>query len=1168
MTKKRNGLTCFSLFILALVYIFAFPIDGNTVTKESTTDLTKYVSIVLKRDSNRILPYIFQFEEFKDFIHEPGIVPPLIAATDPSNSCLVRSYAAYALGQTKRPEAMEVLLKLVNRWKVKDGICRAAAYAIGEFNDPRVEAALLACMTNHDAKLNTNAAYSLGRLKSHRAIPHLLRLLMFPNSDLRRSIAFALGEIGAPQTLDPLVYALFHEKKKHVRDSMAQAVNRFNDHRCRPIYLKMLNVADKDIRMLGADGLARLGDDSTIPALEQAFKTEKDPKVQESMRLILANLREREGTDSLLYVAGKRRPVGEIFDGVPTSFSHPKPDPNARLVPISQMPVTRQYIHNDGVTQFTAPFKNSRALHHLEQSARFIFFVYETHLTVFDKKSASATIFSQGDGYVPHTSDFDQCIHFDRYVAFSWKPAKPSNKKKEAASTNKRWVTIFDKETQRIQTLTDNEFQEKSAQWKRAGKTKGAGTPPSTKDIKHYNTSIDLPDEPPLLKCTDVSVDIEKRILTSPKEQLNDISHIQAVGDRLFAATPLGLRVFKNQEETGLFQPPQLCRPWILSLAAHNDKLLLHSAKRVDIRDAATLKLLQRLNGRDGAHWMHFDDNRIFYVSGNRFVVERYHKKKQWELYNAYFSAPITRFFREGPLYYIITADGFSSFDPRSLELKHYMGNSSTPYPPEAVDSEPTINDQVLYYVGKLNKRLLFYFEGPKGHLAVLNIEQEMVEEVKSPSIYQQIETCLKQDPGSRIIGEYLLMPNIEKQQRIGFLTLSEDLANRISPRYLGIPPTLAEHFHRPLMNHLPLWRAGGELRNRDLSAWALKSQQVGNILWICTKRGLYSRKVKSNQWKNYFVGTPKCYSENLMATEEGIYALERIDGDSETRIKWSRMDLETFEMTAFDKYPLVARPQTAKNRGNIILHARPDGIGVWDTEAVTFKRFVTPAPVFQVAFYGSPESPEGGFLAAAKETLYLMDTNGNVLKRIPLPNRLTPPFCMKVENDILWMTSEHYFTRVELSSGVCRRMPLREGRDVRAIVPAADDILIITKRHIQRHPRTKNQVQSVADYLQNTNREHINIKSVYDENGDDCYFATNHGVYRFNKSDWKLKLSMLPIKDIRSITRAKNHYYISTIKNGIFRVNQKLWKRSFDYITSISPTKTSAAFKAVPNCR
>jgi len=161
----------------------------------------------------------YEAAEALGVLREPSAVTPLMAALTGDRYSGVRWKAAEALALIGSPAVEPLIGALGNpdedvRWK--------AAIALGEIGDPRAIPPLIALLEDHDRFVQSRAAYALGQFGSSALSP-LLTALQAGSPAARRGAAIALGKIGAPEVVDPLLFAL-SDPDDAVRSSVLDAL--------------------------------------------------------------------------------------------------------------------------------------------------------------------------------------------------------------------------------------------------------------------------------------------------------------------------------------------------------------------------------------------------------------------------------------------------------------------------------------------------------------------------------------------------------------------------------------------------------------------------------------------------------------------------------------------------------------------------------------------------------------------------------------------------------------------------------------------------------------------------------------------------------------------------------------------------------------------------------
>jgi HEAT repeat protein len=173
-----------------------------------------------------------------------GLVFSLRDSTDP----MVRQYAAYLLGKTQNPRAIQPLIE-----------------ALGDFDKSVREQATLALS-------------ALGKA----AIEPLSAVMKEPKWETRYRAAEALGKIADEKAVKPLIQAL-NDTRDHVRYMAAKGLREFRDSDATEPLIILLKDENRYVRMMAVQVLGAVGGKNVHAALKKALKTEDDEKVKEAI---------------------------------------------------------------------------------------------------------------------------------------------------------------------------------------------------------------------------------------------------------------------------------------------------------------------------------------------------------------------------------------------------------------------------------------------------------------------------------------------------------------------------------------------------------------------------------------------------------------------------------------------------------------------------------------------------------------------------------------------------------------------------------------------------------------------------------------------------------------------------------------------------------------------
>jgi len=173
-----------------------------------------------------------------------GMVRALQNSTDPQ----VRQYAAYLLGQTKNPRAIQPLIE-----------------ALADFDKSVREQATLALS-------------SIGKA----AIEQLTAAMKEKKWETRYRAAEALGKIADERVVQPLISAL-KDNRDHVRYMAAKGLRELGDSDAIEPMIILIKDENRYVRMMAATVLGTIGGKKVNTALKNALESEEDEKVKEAI---------------------------------------------------------------------------------------------------------------------------------------------------------------------------------------------------------------------------------------------------------------------------------------------------------------------------------------------------------------------------------------------------------------------------------------------------------------------------------------------------------------------------------------------------------------------------------------------------------------------------------------------------------------------------------------------------------------------------------------------------------------------------------------------------------------------------------------------------------------------------------------------------------------------
>lgn len=263
-------------------------------------------------------------------------IPLLVKVLEDKHECLeIRTSVAEALGEIRNRAATPALLRMIHNRDEYSDVRRSAIEAIVKIGDREAVPDLIACL--EDKKIQVSLVRALGEMKDRRAVSVLIEMLKQKPKDYyteksgaRRDAAAALGKMGDKQAVPMLIEAL-KDKDDYVRWYAAVALGRISDKRAVPALIKAYDIAgeepvdlsipshaitealkrigkpaipylvkalkskNKNARIVAAEVLKEVGDETTIPVLEEALKRERNAWVRDVMTEKLEDLKFKFG---------------------------------------------------------------------------------------------------------------------------------------------------------------------------------------------------------------------------------------------------------------------------------------------------------------------------------------------------------------------------------------------------------------------------------------------------------------------------------------------------------------------------------------------------------------------------------------------------------------------------------------------------------------------------------------------------------------------------------------------------------------------------------------------------------------------------------------------------------------------------------------------------------
>jgi hypothetical protein len=152
-----------------------------------------------------------------------GNIQPFLAALHSRRDWQSREKAAWVLGMTRDPAAVESLIGALH--DPAPYVRHTAAWALGTIGDARAIDPLTTILKDESSDLRAVAAWALGGAGDGRVVADLLAALRDSHADVRTAAAWALGSIGNAKASPGLTAAL-QDANAEVRRKAAEALAR------------------------------------------------------------------------------------------------------------------------------------------------------------------------------------------------------------------------------------------------------------------------------------------------------------------------------------------------------------------------------------------------------------------------------------------------------------------------------------------------------------------------------------------------------------------------------------------------------------------------------------------------------------------------------------------------------------------------------------------------------------------------------------------------------------------------------------------------------------------------------------------------------------------------------------------------------------------------------
>ncbi|HFE64868.1 MAG TPA: alpha/beta fold hydrolase, partial [Caldithrix sp.] len=238
------------------------------------------------------------FRSNKGFIKHEKIEFDRLITNLKSDDINIAAYSALTLGDTKKDEAIEPLIDLLDHEKSYVRVCAQIALrklgenmvelfirkfsdkkepvqsrvalitALGNIWNKRAVMPLINAINDSDQSVRSAAIYSLGNIKDKRAVEPLIVAINDSSQSVRERAIEALGKLGDKRAFEPII-AVIDDENEYVRDEAVMALGKFKDQRLIEALVSRLkdDGVIEDVGLHAAEALAAIGEPAVRPLM-------------------------------------------------------------------------------------------------------------------------------------------------------------------------------------------------------------------------------------------------------------------------------------------------------------------------------------------------------------------------------------------------------------------------------------------------------------------------------------------------------------------------------------------------------------------------------------------------------------------------------------------------------------------------------------------------------------------------------------------------------------------------------------------------------------------------------------------------------------------------------------------------------------------------------------
>lgn len=184
---------------------------------------------------------------------------------------------------------------------------RKAADALGILVAKPAVPDLIKAAYSSDPDLAVEALNALAKIHDFSAGLQLINLLDSESKDVKRQAAVTVGILRTQDAIARLQSIHQNNPDRRVREKALEGLAYLGSPVSAPLFIKALWSSEKEIRVLGGEGLARAREVSTLGDLERAIQVEKDAEVKLAIQFAITALGKADYLSVIVKDLGSKR---------------------------------------------------------------------------------------------------------------------------------------------------------------------------------------------------------------------------------------------------------------------------------------------------------------------------------------------------------------------------------------------------------------------------------------------------------------------------------------------------------------------------------------------------------------------------------------------------------------------------------------------------------------------------------------------------------------------------------------------------------------------------------------------------------------------------------------------------------------------------------------------